>query len=268
MNYTAIIRLVYQAKAIVFEEGNVSSVQNKNPFDFVTKVDTGISDFLKAELHKLYPEVGFMTEEEQEHTLSGKTFILDPIDGTNNLVYDYKMSAISLAYAEEGAVCFGVVYNPFSDELFFAIKGKGAFLYDATFGIDGLLERGAENYTKNPLKVSDRAMKQALIEFGAASYHKEMADEIFERGCRVFKQCLDLRRACCTALTLCYIAAGRLDGFFEKVIRPWDFAAGSLILAEAGGRATDWNGADLPLDGATTIMAGNGIIHQELMQLL
>ena len=219
INYDKIISLVYDASKIVFAETDKLSVENKNDYDFVTQVDTGISEFLKEELGKLHPEVGFMTEEESKHTITDKIFILDPIDGTTNLIYDYKMSSVSLAYAENGTVCFGVVFNPFSGEMFFGIKGKGSFLYNASCGISELLSTGVENYTKNRLSVSDRTMKKSLIEFGASSSRKDMTEETFSRGGRVFRECLDLRRTCSTAIALCYISAGRLDGYFEKIIK-------------------------------------------------
>lgn len=268
MNYNEVVSLVYQARKIVFEKQKLQHVENKNPYDFVTEVDTGISDFLKKELAKRFSDVGFMTEEETEHTLYSKSFIVDPIDGTTNLIYGYRMSSISLAYAENGQVVFGVVLNPFSSELFFAIKDRGSYLFDASNGIDDLLKLGVENYTQNRLSVSKRPMEKALVEFGASSSHKAMTDETFARGGRVFKNCLDLRRTCSTAIAICYIAAGRLDGYFEKIIKPWDYAAGILILAEAGGQSSDWDKNPLPLDREGTIVCSNSVIHDSLIALL
>ena len=268
MDYNKIVALVYSAKKIVFSKKLLSSVKDKNPYDFVTAVDTGISDYLKAELFKLYPEVGFMTEEEDKHTLKNATFILDPIDGTTNLIYDYKMSSISLAYAEKGEVLFGVVFNPFTKELFFSIKGKGAHLFKTDNGISPLIKIGVENYTKNTLSCSNRTLNKAIVEFGASSSHKDMASETFNRGKRVFEKCLDLRRVCSTALSICYISAGRLDGYFEKVIKPWDYAAGILILAEAGGTSSTWDNTPLPLDKEGTIICSNKVIHKELLELV
>lgn len=268
MDYNKIIQLVYEARKIVFSKSKRSHVENKNPYDFVTAVDTGISDFLKAELNKLYPDVAFMTEEEAHHTFAEKIFILDPIDGTTNLIYDYKMSSISLAYAEQGQVVFGVVFNPFTKEMFFAIRGNGSYCVSTARGIGWLLALGVENYRKAPLKCSDRGLKRAIVEFGASSSHKEMTQETFARASRVFENCLDLRRICSSALAVCYIAAARLDGYFEKIIKPWDYAAAILILAEAGGRSSDWSGAPLPLDREGTIICTNGVIYDDLRKLL
>lgn len=268
MDYNKIISLVYEARKIVFSKSKLSHIENKNPYDFVTAVDTGISDFLKEKLNTLYPEVAFMTEEEAEHIFSDKIFILDPIDGTTNLIYDYKMSSISLAYAENGKVVFGVVFNPFTKEMFFAIKGNGAYRISTGKGLGKLLEIGVENYNKNPLKCSARNLKSSIIEFGASSSHKEMAEETFGRASRIFKNCLDLRRICSSAIAVCYIAAGRLDGYFEKIIKPWDYAAATLILAEAGGKSSDWSGSPLPLNKEGTIICSNSVIYDDLLNLL
>ncbi|MBQ8685940.1 MAG: hypothetical protein IJ514_07200 [Clostridia bacterium] len=268
MDYNTILSLVYEARRIVFSSDLQAQEKNANPYDFVTAVDTGISDFLKEALAKAFPEVGFMTEEESKHALRERSFILDPIDGTTNLIYDYKMSSISLAYAEKGRVQFGVVFNPFTGEIFFAVRGRGAHLFNAKDGIDELLAVGVENYAENTLTVSDRPLQKALIEFGAGSSHKDQAAETFARAQRVFEGCLDLRRICSTAIAVCYIAAGRLDGYFEKVIKPWDYAAAILVLEEAGGRSSDWSGSPLPLDRAGTIVCANATIYEQLKTLV
>lgn len=268
MNYEKIIELVYKTKDIVFSKPDVLMVEMKGAYDFVTAVDFKISDFLKDELFKLYPDVGFMTEEEQNHLLKDKCFILDPIDGTTNLVYDYKMSSISLAYVENRRVQFGVVFNPFTNEMFFSVRGKGAHFYSTRFGLKRLLQIGVENYSFDTLSVSARPLKNALVEFGAGSSHKDEADETFLRAKRVFTNCLDLRRICSTAIAICYIACGRLDGYFEKVIKPWDYAAGILILEEAGGVSSDWQGEALPLDKAGTIICANAAAYEDLKTLV
>ena len=268
MDYNKIVALVYEARKIVFSKSKLAQVQNKNPYDFVTQVDMGISDFLKTELFKAFPNVGFMTEEESRHSLQEKCFILDPIDGTTNLIYDYKMSSISLAYTEKGKVVFGVVLNPFTHELFFSLRGNGAYLYKTDRGIKKLLQTGIENYKANPLRTSNRVLKSSLIEFGAGSSHKNEAPQTFRLGQRVFENCLDLRRICSTALSICYIAAGRLDGYFERVIKPWDYAAAILILEEAGGLSSTWDGNPLPLDKNGTIICANAVIYQDLISII
>ena len=268
MNYTEIVELVYKSKQMVFSKSKRSQVKTKNPYDFVTAVDTEISDFLKKELNERYPDVGCVTEEEQEHAYSNKFFILDPIDGTTNLVYDYRLSSISLAYVENGQVVFGVVFNPFAKEMFFSIKGNGAYCISTSNGIGKLLKVGVENYKNDPLKCSQRDLRNSIIEFGASSSRKDMTEETFSRAARIFEKCLDLRRICSSALAICYIAAARIDGYFEKILKPWDYAAAILILAESGGISSDWQGEALTFVKSGTIICSNWTIYNDLKKLL
>lgn len=249
MNYTKVIELVKEAKKFI-DGQSTANFQMKGDADFVTIVDTNISNFLKEELHQLYPEIGFFSEEE-DGQLVEDCWILDPIDGTTNLVYGYNMSSISLAHYVHGeGVVFGVVYNPFTDEIFSAQKGKGAYL----------------NFEK-PLKVSDRTYERSIIEFGSGSTHKENAEENFKIALSIFKDCVDIRRICSTALVLCFIADGRIDGYFEKIIKPWDIAAGSLFIEEAGGKMTDYQGNPIDFSNKkTTIIVSNGVVHDFLVK--
>ena len=151
---------------------------------------------------------------------------------------------------KDGEIIFGVVYNPFSEECYTAVKGEGSFL------------------NGQRLAVSKRKMSESIIEFGAGSTRKQDADESFELGKEIFKKCVDIRRICSSALDLCFIAAGRIDGYFERKLKPWDYAAGHLILTEAGGRLTDFSGNKLPMDVPSSIIASNGEIHSELKDII
>lgn len=248
INYDEIIDLVKQAGSFAYDENLITSM--KGEADFVTQVDLLISSFLKEKLFELYPEIGFFSEEE-EGKLSDLCWILDPIDGTTNLVYGYNMSSVSLGLYSDGKIIFGVVYNPFSKECFTAIRGQGAWLNG-----------------KKRLQVSNRPMKEAIIEFGAGSTHKDQADANFELAKQIFKQCIDVRRICSSALDLCFIAAGRIDGYFEKVLKPWDIAAGSLILEESGGMISDYLGNPICFEGPTTVIAGNGKTNKPIMETI
>ena len=168
-----------------------------------------------------------MSEEEEPGELARRRWILDPIDGTTNLVFGYNMSSVSLALVEDERPVFGVVYNPFADEVFCAEAGRGATLNGA------------------PIAVVDRPVDGCLIEFGAGSTRKHEADEAFDVAKNVFKHCLDLRRICSSALAICFVACGRINGYFEKRLKPWDYAAACLILAEAGGQSSNWDGAPM-----------------------
>lgn len=249
MNYSRVEKLVIEAEKLIKEKAELS-VNKKGENDYVTDVDVAISTFLKNRLKELYPEVDFFSEEETGR-LSNNCWILDPIDGTTNLVFGYKLSSISLAHYYNGEVKYGIVYNPFYKELFTAIKNKGSFL----------------NHKKK-LRISNRDIGSSLIEFGAGSTHKELADENFKLVLKIFKDCVDVRRICSSALDLCYIADGRIDGYFEKVLKPWDFAAGSLILEEAGGILSNYEGKELDYSGKSSLIAGNKKVHKYLLKTL
>lgn len=246
VNQHKVIELVKSTKSIVNQLELRKHVQMKGASDFVTDVDFAISSFLKEELAKLNPEIGFFSEEE-EGALSDPSWILDPIDGTTNLVYGYRLSSVSLGLYANGAIQFGVVYNPFTDECFTATLGGGAYL-------DG-----------KQLKVSNRGIEESLIEFGAGSTKKQYTEETFELVKDIFRHCIDVRRICSSALDLCYIADGRIDGYFERVLKPWDIAAGSLILREAGGAITDYQGNDVQYAQPTSVIAGNGVVNAFLL---
>ncbi len=249
MDYTAVEKLVLETKKIIMSKTSLKvSVKAKN--DFVTDVDLAISGFLKEKLREIDPSVGFLSEEEKG-SLSDNCWILDPIDGTTNLIYGYNLSSVSLGHYYNGQIIYGIVYNPFTEEIFTAEKGKGAYY----------------NH-KLQLKVSSRTISESLIEFGAGSTHKENAEESFRLVIEIFKHCVDVRRICSSAIDLCYIAAGRIDGYFEKVLKPWDLAAGSLILEEAGGKITDYKGDPLQFATSTSAVASNGVIHDFLIKTI
>ncbi len=241
--------LVKGMKDIVFSEALRQQVSMKGAADFVTAVDTAISSELKKKLSVLYPSIGFFSEEEAGG-LSDECWILDPIDGTTNLVYGMKQCSISLGLYQNGQITFGVVYDPFSDECFTAEYGKGAYLNGKSISVSG------------------RNISESIVEFGAGSTRKSLADQNFEIAKEIFLNCIDIRRICSSALDLCYIAAGRIDGYFETVLKPWDIAAGSLILEEAGGKITDYEGRRISFTDATPVIASNEKIHDFLAAVI
>ncbi len=249
MDYEKIIDLVRQTKSLIVSEDMRHDVHMKGFADFVTATDIAISNFLKKELYALYPHIGFFSEEE-DGQMSDPSWILDPIDGTTNYVYGYPLSTVSLALYEGGRVVFGVVFNPYSEECFTAQLGKGAYV-------------GGRR-----LSVIKREMKDSIVEFGAGSSRKADADKNFAIAKEIFKNCIDIRRICSSALDLCFMADGRIDGYFEQHLKPWDYAAGSLILTEAGGAVSDYAGKPLPMDKPSSIIASNGVIHNELRQII
>lgn len=245
-----IVQLVKEASKFAYDEELKGQISQKGAADYVTQVDLKISGFLKEKLSEIAPDIGFMSEEEENTLLAEKRWILDPIDGTTNLIYGYNMSSVSLALYDKEKIVLGVVYNPFSDECYTAELGQGAFL------------------NGKKIQASSRSLKDSIIEFGAGSTRKQDAKKSFELGQAIFEKCVDIRRICSSALDLCFIAAGRIDGYFETKIKPWDYAAGSLILSEAGGRCSNYDNEALPFDAPSSIIASNGVIHDELREII
>ena len=247
-------RIVRLAGDMVREAHDIEQVttEKTGAADLVTKYDVAVQGFLKRELLTLLPEADFFGEEGEHAALTRPwTFIVDPIDGTTNLIHDYRMSAVSLGLYENGQMTFGVVYNPFTEETFHATLGKGAFL------------------NGEPIHVSHReALDTCIIAFGSAPYEKERASMLFPIFQRVFMETADFRRSASAALDLCYLAAGRIDGFFELNLKPWDYAAGSLIIEEAGGKITDWNGTRLPFLANSDILTCTPEIYERIKELL
>lgn len=248
MDFNKVIQIVKKAGNFVFDAELKNSVNMKGEADFVTAVDLKISEFLKNNLADLFPDIGFMSEEESG-VIKPVRWILDPIDGTTNLVYGYNMSSISLALFNGEKVIFGIVYNPFNGDTFISERGEGV--------------------TLNGVKLSiapDRQPSNCLIEFGASSTHKQFADASFGIAKEIFKSCLDIRRICSSAIAIAYVASGKLNGYFEKELKPWDYAAASLMLEECGCKCTDWNGNSVPYDRPSSFVCGTPKAYELIMQ--
>ncbi|MBE6686467.1 MAG: inositol monophosphatase [Ruminococcaceae bacterium] len=250
MEFNEIIELVIKSADLVFDSELKNNVNMKGTADFVTAVDLKISSYLKNELKKLTPDIGFMSEEEEGFS-KGKRWILDPIDGTTNLVYDYNMSSVSLAYYNGTKVEFGVIYNPFNKDLFTAISGEGAYL-------------NGQKLEAAP----DRELDSCLIEFGAGSTKKQYTEESFAIAKEVFANCLDLRRICSSALAIAYVAAGKLNGYFERVLKPWDYAAAVLMLEECGALSSDWEGKPIQFETPSSFVCGTPKAYNFLLETI
>ena len=212
--------------------------------DLVTEYDKGIQAQLEIGLKKILPEAKFIGEEGSDDELGdeGYAFIVDPIDGTTNFIKDFHVSAISVALLKGREAVAGIVYNPYLDEMFYAIKGQGAYCND------------------KKISVSSQPLSNGLVLFGSAPYNKELFARTMEILSEYFYKALDIRRCGSAALDLCYVACGRAELYFELLVSPWDFAAGKLILEEAGGVATTLDGEPLPFDRKTSILAKNNVI--------
>lgn len=209
--------------------------------NFVTEYDKQVQERLRVGLRAIMPDAHFIGEEGTTQAFSpvGKFFIVDPIDGTTNFIKDYRFSCISVALVVDGVAEFGVVYNPYADEMFSARRGHGAFC------------------NGKRLHVSEESLENAIVVFGTAPYHEELKEKTFKLAYAYFRKALDVRRSGSAALDLCTIAAGRAELFFELVLSPWDYAAGGLIVTEAGGLVSDCEGRPLAYDRPCSVLARN-----------
>ena len=227
------------------------TVKNRN--DFVTAADFGVQERLSRVLKERYSDFRFMGEEGEDHSVSAEipTFVLDPIDGTTNYIFSQGMSAVSLALVYKGRAEVGAVYMHQHDELFTAARGEGAYL------------------NGKPIHVLDaKSPEEVLVALGTMPYHKEYADQLFSLAKRLYLDCIDIRRSGAAAVDLCYLAAGRVGLFVERGLKVWDYAAGSLILEEAGGKLTDWQGRPVPMYGECDLAGSNTALHGYLLDLL
>ncbi|GAB1133987.1 MAG: inositol-1-monophosphatase [Shewanella algae] len=211
-------------------------VDAKGVNDFVTSVDKEAEAAIIYQIRKSYPDHSIVGEENGENRGTNQDYlwIVDPLDGTNNFVNGVPHFAISIAMQYKGKTEVAVVYDPVRDELFSAVRGKGAKLNDFRIRVNNVSDLGASLVaTGFPFK---------------ARQHTETYMKLFGE---TFSLCADLRRAGSAALDLAYVAAGRVDAFFELGLKPWDIAAGDLIVREAGGTVTDFSG------GHNYLLSGN-----------
>ena len=248
-----IISIVREAGEIVLSAHDVWSQthEKSSAADLVTEYDLAVERFLKEKLPPLVPGSLFFGEEEKENAspLTGWVFIVDPIDGTTNFVRGLKHSAISVALAHDGAVEYGVVYDPYKDEIFSAKRGGGAFL------------------NGRPVRVSERPLDQGVFGMGTAIYDRQFIAPTMRLTEQLFRRSCDFRRLGAAALDLCGVACGRLDLFFEYSLSPWDHAAGGLILTEAGGVLSTLEGKPMDYTRRCSVWASNRVNGDILREL-
>ena len=247
------VQAVQEAGACLSDPTALRCVRTKGETDYVTNVDLAVQELLRERLAALAPDVQFMGEEQDNTGLDWRRpcWILDPVDGTTNLIHNFRHSAISLALSEAGQILFGVVYNPYSGECFTAQRGQGAFC------------------NGSPIRVSsaDR-LEDSLLSVGTVPGRRELADTAFRQMRALYDACQDVRRTGCASLDLCWVACGRLDGYVELSLQPWDYAAGRLLVEEAGGRVTAPDGSPLSLCQGGPLLASNGRLHSTLQTIL
>jgi myo-inositol-1(or 4)-monophosphatase len=224
--------------------------QSKGPKDFVTQVDLRIDAFLSKRLPSLVPGSLVLSEEGKDDEKRAEyQWIVDPIDGTTNLIYGMPLYAVSIGLVKGQTPLAGVVYNPVSHEMFSAYKGGGAFLNGNQIHVN-----------------ADAKLSETLVLAETDPYldrKKNFSPHLIND---VFSESIDYRVTGSAALDVCFIACGRGGAFFTQAVKPWDYAGGSIILLEAGGTLTQWDNSPLPFEGKHPILVTNGILHAEMLK--
>ncbi|NBN65260.1 inositol monophosphatase [Microvirga tunisiensis] len=259
MARTALLNVMVQAamkagRALVRDFGEVENLQvsRKGPSDFVSAADRRAEEIIRAELSKARPAFGFLMEEGGEIPAEDgqHRWIVDPLDGTTNFLHGIPLFAISIALERQGQIVAGVIFNPVMDELYTCERGRGVFLNDRR------------------LRVANRnALPDCLIGTGLPFLGKGDHGRALKELRHVMPEVAGIRRCGAAALDLAFVAAGRLDGFWEHSLNPWDIAAGLLMVREAGGFVSDINGKDTMLETGS-IVAGNEFVRAQLLKLL
>lgn len=241
------------ARGLNRDFGELSELQvSRKPADFVSAADIKAEQTVFEALEKARPGYSFLGEERGlvEGTDKTHTWIVDPLDGTTNFLHAIPHFAINIALEREGAVVAAVTYNPVTNELFWAEKGKGCFVNDKRLRVAGR-------------KHLDESVLGTGIPFLGHGQHARFLKELHQISQRV----AGVRRFGAASLDLAYVAAGRLDGFWERDLKPWDMAAGVLMITEAGGKVTNADGGD-DIMGSGSICAANLELHPLLIEKL
>ena len=251
---------------------SLDKVERKHAHDYVSYVDKGSEQLIVKSLREILPEAGFITEEgttkmddvskmeetsSVNHQPSDFTWVVDPLDGTTNFIHGFAPYAVSIALCQGREIVIGVVYEIVSDECFYAWKGGGAYCEIRN-------EKGKMRNVKS-LKVGTSGINDALLCL-QLPYNSDAYKPVIKRLIDHFYGNVgSIRMMGSAAIALCYVAAGRLDAYAERYIGQWDYMAGSLIVMEAGGCVTDYEGEDYFMEG-DSVVATNGVIHQNLLE--
>lgn len=259
MLYSATINVMVKAarragRSLKRDLGEIEHLQVslKGPANFVSLADKRAEEILYQDLAKARPGYGFIGEEGgmREGTDKSHTWIVDPLDGTTNFLHGIPQFAISIGLSREGTVIAGVIYNPANDELYIAERGKGAFLNDQRLRVAGR-----------------RQLNECVVACGLPHIGRGDHEEFRREMTAIQDRVAGLRRFGAASLDLAFVAAGRLDGYWERNLSPWDIAAGQIMIREAGGTVSD---IDTPGDALTTghVACGNEFVHGELVKIL
>ena len=233
---------------------SLDRVERKHAHDYVSYVDKGSEQMIVKALRQLLPEAGFITEEgtakdDAEAHPSAYTWVVDPLDGTTNFIHGFAPYAVSIALCRGREIVVGVVYEIVSNECFYAWQGGGAYV------------------NCQPIHVGTSQIGDALLCL-QLPYNSDAYKPVIKRLIDHFYGSVgSIRMLGSAAIALCYVAAGRLDAYAERYIGQWDYMAGALIVKEAGGRVTNYDGDDYFMEG-DSVVATNGIVHQDLLQAI
>jgi myo-inositol-1(or 4)-monophosphatase len=260
--YEFIPAIMREAAKLMLSAHDVEGAVTVKPGDanFVTAYDMAVEDYLFRELGERLPEAVIIGEEaEENHTELLRTrlaLLIDPIDGTTNFIHNYRYSSISVGVCDRGTMVWGGVLNPYSGLLYHAEVGRGAYAESP----DG---------RETPIRVSPRPLSSALAGFGTSPYYREeLGGKTFRAVYSLFRAARDVRRSGSAALDLAMVAAGSLDVFLEYRLSPWDIAAGSLLVTEAGGVITQTDGSPLTFERPCSVLAANPACHAAAMGMV
>ncbi len=248
----AATKVVKKAGEIIVNSlGSSHEIRHKGEIDLVTEVDIEVEEYLKGSLRKVL-DADFLAEESASLTLSdAPTWVIDPLDGTTNFAHAIPVIATSVALCVEGLPYVGIINLPVLGETFYAIRGKGAWLNEKKIHVS-----------------STSSLKQALVATGFPYDISTRVEEVIPPLQRVLVSVQGVRRMGAAAVDLAYVACGRFDGFFEQGLKPWDIAAGILLVKEAGGEVSEYHPHHPISLFSPNILASNGIIHEHLSRIL
>ena len=232
--------------------GNIELIERKSTdIDLLTIADLETEAFILKKIHSFYPDHHIIAEESDlTKGNSDYRWVIDPLDGTTNFVHNLPIFAVSMGLQYNEETILGVVYNPAADKCFYAEKNNGAFLNGDSIRI-----------------TSTNTLSDSLLVTGFPYIHDNKWEINFKLFRELYGKTQGIRRLGAATLDFCFVAMGRFEGFWEFGLKSWDVCAGALILKEAGGEVTDWDGSPMPFSGRR-VLATNGNIHDELIKTL
>ena len=241
-------------RSLIRDFGEVEQLQVsiKGPANFVSIADHKAEEIIFKELSKARPGYGFLMEERGLVEGADKThrWLVDPLDGTTNFLHSHPMFAVSIGLEREGQLIAGVIYNPASDELFTAEKGKGAFVNDRRLRV-----------------AARKSIGDALVATGIPHRGRPGHPKFLKEMETVMREVAGIRRSGSAALDLAFVAAGRSDGYWERNLQPWDLAAGIVLIREAGGFVSDLDGGEKMLETGD-VLAANSTLQKVLLPMI